>query len=296
MPGIARQHFVFWLSLLAVVFSAEFTARSQVPLPTPSPETAKPSASPSLEREFVKNILRDQKALWAAPFHLNQKDAKVIAPIGLSAMALIATDRITGDEMGELHRQLKASRLVSRAGSLYALGAVSGTFYLVGRKTKDARARETGILGAEGLIDSLVVGGALKAITERARPLAGRERGEFFEGGTSFPSGHAMHAWSFATIVANEYHDQRMVKVAAYGIASAVSVARFTGQKHYLSDVLVGSALGYGIGQYVFHAHHRQNSDTSGQHEESTVSRWPMIAPEYNRAAHSYGVALRWSF
>lgn len=296
MQSIARQHFVFGIFLLAVVFSAVRTTRSQVPLSTPSPETAKPSASPSLEQEFVKNILRDQKALWAAPFHLKQKDAKVIAPIGLGAMALIATDRITGDEMGELRRQLQASRFASRAGSLYTLGVVSGTFYLVGRKTKDARARETGVLGAEALIDSLIVGRALKAITQRARPLAGRERSEFFEGGTSFPSGHAIQAWSFATIVANEYHHHRMVKVAAYGIASAVSVARFTGQEHYLSDVLVGSALGYGIGQYVYHAHHRPTSNTSGQHEESTVSRWPMIAPEYNRAAHSYAVALRWSF
>ena len=31
--------------------------------------------------------------------------------------------------------------------------------------------------------------------------------------------------------------------------AAAVSVSRYTGRNHFLSDVLVGSALGYGIGR-----------------------------------------------
>src|ERR1044072_4823379 len=69
-----------------------------------------------------------------------------------------------------------------------------------------------------------------------------RERSEFFDGGNSFPSGHSTQAWAVATVIANEYHDRRMVQVAAYGAATAVSVARFTGQKHYLSDVVAGSA------------------------------------------------------
>jgi membrane-associated phospholipid phosphatase len=102
-----------------------------------------------------------------------------------------------------------------------------------------------------------------------------------------------------ATVIANEYHDRRLVQIAAYGIAGAVSVARFTGHNHYLSDVLVGSALGYGIGRYVYHAHHRKDSlSSSGDEEESRASShaWPLIAPQYDRHAREYGVALAWSF
>jgi zinc/manganese transport system substrate-binding protein len=74
--------------------------------------------------------------------------------------------------------------------------------------------------------------------------------------------------------------------------------ARFTGEKHYLSDVLVGSAMGYGIGRYVYHAHHRQTSADSGDEDESRArSRaWPLIAPQYDRHARAYGAALAWSF
>jgi hypothetical protein len=96
--------------------------------------------------------------------------------------------------------------------------------------------------------------------------------------------------------VANEYQDHRIVQVAAYGIASAVSLARFTIHKHYLSDVLVGSALGYGIGQYVYHAHHRKTSVSPDEDAELGASHWPAITPEFNRGARQYGVALTWSF
>ena len=53
--------------------------------------------------------------------------------------------------------------------------------------------------------------------------------------------------------------NKRAVQIASYSIASAVSIARFTGGKHYLSDVLVGSALGYRIETFVYSAHHRQS-------------------------------------
>ena len=253
-----------------------------------------PSPTPSLEREFFKNILHDQKAIWTAPFHLERSDAKWAIPSGIGFMALVTTDRITGDEIFESNRQVRASDVISRAGSIYGLGAVATTFYLIGRKNNDYRARETGLLSAEALINSMITEAALKGITQRARPLAGRERSEFFERGNSFPSGHSTQAWAVAAVIASEYKHRPAVQIAAYGIATAVSVARFTGHKHYISDVVAGSALGYGIGKFVFRAHHRE----SVVEEDSTISKsaWPMITPTFSREARQYGVALTWHF
>jgi membrane-associated phospholipid phosphatase len=171
------------------------------------------------------------------------------------------------------------------------------TFYLVGRAGHDDRARETGLLGAEALVDSTIVVTTLKEITQRSRPLSGKSRSDFFDGGSSFPSGHSVAAWSLAAVIASEYHDRPLVQFAAYGIAGAVSLSRFTGQKHYLSDVLVGSAMGYGIGRYVYRAHHRRISDSGDEGESRGPSRaWPLIAPQYNRHAREYAVTLAWSF
>jgi PAP2 superfamily protein len=288
-----RLHCLFSMAILGILLSAAFAVNAQTHSPSPDP-TASPT--PSLERKFIKNILGDQKAIWTAPLHLHSSDAKWTLPLGIGTMALITTDRITGDEMAEFDRQVKASRIISYGGSVYGAGATIGTFYLLGRTKHNARARETGILSAEASIDGFIVSNALKGATQRGRPLSGIDRSEFFDGGNSFPSGHSIQAWSVATVIANEYHDHRLVQVAAYGAATAVGLARFTGHNHYLSEVLVGSALGYGIGQYVYHTHHRASLDSTDEDETVKTSRWPAITPEWNRGLHKYGAAFTWSF
>lgn len=282
------------MTQLAILLSIALAVQAETS-PTPSP-TPVARATPSLEREFFKNILRDQKAIWTAPLDLQREDAKWMIPSGVGFMALATTDRMTGDKMGEFQRQMKPSKIASYPGSSYGVGTVAAAFYLVGRKKNDARARETGILSAQAFLDSLLVAHALKGISQRARPETGRERSEFFDGGNSFPSGHSIQAWSVATVIAHEYHDRRAVQLAAYGIATAVSVARFTGGRHYLSDALVGSALGYGIGRYVYKTHHRRNSYSAEDEERLTEPRRLVIAPQYNRRAREYGLAMTWSF
>ena len=281
-----RSQCLFGMAIIlaSVVAASAQTAAEATPTPTPTPSfkpSPTPSPTPSLEHEFFKNILRDQKAIWTSPLHLERSDAKWMIPAGIGFMALATTDRMTGDEIGEANRQNNASRIVSYAGSIYGLTAVTGAFYFIGRAKHDDRARETGVLAAEALIDSLIVEGALKGITQRERPSAGHERSEFFDGGSSFPSGHATESWALATVVANEYHDRLAVQIAAYGIASAVSVARFTGHNHYISDVVAGSALGWGIGRYVYKEHHRE---------------MPLITMQFDRRARQYGAGFTWSF
>src|SRR5437867_4702703 len=291
------RDYLFGIVLCTFISAGGLSVSAQTPTASPSP-TPQKTVSSTLEHDFFKNILRDQKAIWTAPLHLKGDDARWLVPLGLGTAALIATDRSSGDEIAESHDQLNPSRTISYIGSTYGVSGIAGTFSLVGRFTHNQRARETGVLGAEAIINSAIVVTVVKEITQRSRPRAGRSRGDFFDGGTSFPSGHSIQAWSLATVIANEYHDRRLVQFTAYGLATAVSVARFTGRNHFLSDVLVGSAMGYGIGRYVYHAHHIKRSDSGGDEEESLERsrRWPSIAPEYNRHARTYGVALSWSF
>jgi membrane-associated phospholipid phosphatase len=279
------------LSVLIICSVCFCVSHAQTPAPDKPPDESK-----SLEHEFFRNILKDQKAIWTSPFHLKHQDTKWLIPSVVGFGSLITTDRITGDEIGETEKTVKVSRAISNAGSLYSLGAFAGAFYLIGRKTQNDRARETGILTAEALFDGVIVSGALKVISQRGRPLDGRERSEFFDGGSSFPSGHSVQVWSVATLVAHEYSQSRAVQLAAYGLASAVSVARFTGHKHYLSDVVVGSAMGYGIGRYVYRTHHHTDSAGSDVTEHVDRMSWPAIEPLYNHHLGQYGVALTWNF
>ena len=300
---------VFWsvTFFLPLSFLTSNTATAQgVPgdnraVAEPSPEPSlTPTPVPAPAKAFLLDVLSDQKAIWTAPFRLKGGDAKWIAPLGVSTAILLGTDRNTAAELAEgggHSTRLRWSRNVSQMGTAYTAGGVAAAFYLYGRSAHNARARETGLLSAEALIDTGLITEALKLASNRPRPLDDNGRGDFFDGGNSFPSGHSMTAWTMATVVAMEYHDRPLIKWSAYGIATAVSISRYTGGNHFLSDVLVGSALGYGIGRYVFKTHHDRSLD--GDNNKGMAPRKhsrliPMIAPIYSHGTRTYGAQRDW--
>jgi membrane-associated phospholipid phosphatase len=293
------RHSLLWVSLLAAILISS-NSLAQTPFHKSS---SRPKQKPSPEKKFLVNILHDQRAIWTSPFHMRESDSKWLAPLGLSTIALIATDRRTSGELvenGDNRSRLRISKDISRMGSFYATGAAAAAFYLGGRLTNNPRVRETGLLGAEALIDSVILVSAIKTVSQRQRPIADHSSGEFFDGGSSFPSGHAISAWTLATVIAQEYgHHRPVVQFGAYGLATAVSLSRYTARKHFLSDALVGSAMGYGIGRYVYHKHHDPALDALNEKQNDDLARsklFPRIAPLYNPRAHVYGAMMTWSF
>jgi len=57
-------------------------------------------------------------------------------------------------------------------------------------------------------------------------------------------------------VIASEYPGT-MTEIAAYGLATGLSLTRVLGRQHFPSDVLVGSAAGWLVGHYVYRKHHR---------------------------------------
>jgi membrane-associated phospholipid phosphatase len=155
------------------------------------------------------------------------------------------------------------------------------------------------LLATEALIDSNLVVGGLKMVSQRQRPPIDNSSGEFFDGGHSFPSGHAANAWSVATVIACEYGQNRpLVRFGAYTLATVVSISRFTGRNHFLSDVLIGSAIGYGIGRYVYHQHHDASLDSPEQQKKKNKllrsKLFPRIAPRFDPRFRVYGATVGW--
>jgi len=76
------------LMLLAVtvLIGANAASAQTVPVeapsrPQPSPTPQATASSPSLEKEFFRNILRDQRAIITAPLHLKESDARFLLPL-----------------------------------------------------------------------------------------------------------------------------------------------------------------------------------------------------------------------
>ena len=138
-------------------------------------------------------------------------------------------------------------------GCIYGTAAMAGGIYFTGLINKSKYAQETGIRTAEATVDSVIMYGVLKVITERQRPYTGAGEGRFFAGNwknSSFPSGHSMFAWTIASTLAHRYHSVPF-DLLLYSVATAESVTRVTAGQHFPSDVLVGSVFGYLIGDYV---------------------------------------------
>jgi membrane-associated phospholipid phosphatase len=267
-----------------------------IPEPSnPGVESGKPSANQSGQTSnpnFLRSLLLDQKAIWTSPLHLSKQDAMWLIPFAVATGALIATDRSTSGAIANSENLISVSNDISRIGAGYSTFGTAGVFFLTGTWLHNQRARETGILGTEALIDSSLVGFALKFAFGRERPYQGNGQGLFWQGGNSFPSGHAITTWSLAVVIAEEYSDHKMVGVAAYSVATLVSVARYTSYNHFPSDVLVGSVLGGLIGHYVYHTHHERESQTAKPTLKSHL--FPTTISPYTSRTGDHAMMLRW--
>jgi membrane-associated phospholipid phosphatase len=128
---------------------------------------------------------------------------------------------------------------------------------LTGLLTDNAHARETGFITGEALLNAYPVYMAMQLIAGRERPDQGAGHGRFFQDhstNTSFPSGHSMFTWTMAAVIAHEY-PRTWVKILAYTTAASVSVARYTGREHFVSDTALGGFIGYFIGRHIFKMH-----------------------------------------
>jgi len=214
-------------------------------------------------RHLFRNVAGDQKGIWLSPFRMDRRDAKWWVLFGSVTGGLIATDKWTSKQLPNTEDQIRVSRITSRFGATYSLAPALMAVYLTGAIRKDDHLRETGLLGVEALANGLLVTGAVKVATQRQRPLEQDGLGKFWQGsgriwntGASFPSGHATTVWAVASVLAHEYPRPRIIPVAAYGIATAVMASRFTGRRHFASDVVAGAAIGWFIGDYVCRKRH----------------------------------------
>jgi membrane-associated phospholipid phosphatase len=218
------------------------------------PQVKTPDYDNSLGLHSLKNIAEDQKAIWTSPTHLRLIDADWLLPLGIAAGGMLATDTEVSKHLSNSASRLKYSNDVANYG-IASLVAAGGGLYIWGHVTHDDHKRETGFLAAEAALNSLAVTYATKYAFGRERPLQDNFKGDFWQGGDSFPSEHASAAWSIASVIAHEYPGP-LTSLFAYGLASAVTASRISAKQHFPTDALVGSAIGWFVGEEVYRHHH----------------------------------------
>jgi membrane-associated phospholipid phosphatase len=222
--------------------------------------------SPPLDRPvswklLFPNLVEDQKRIWSFPAHLVEGHSWIpaTAVLGTTA-ALIALDPTEAGYFRGTSSFHGFNNALSGNATTVGIILVPVSLYAVGLIHKDSKMTHTALLAGEALADAEILSTVLKDVTNRRRPSAipttGNFSDSFFEspprwqstGG--FPSGHAIAAFSVATVVAHRYGNHRWVPYVAYGAATLVGFSRLTLSAHFASDVFVGAALGYSISRF----------------------------------------------
>lgn len=189
------------------------------------------------------------------------RDAIFAAGVVAGTLALAPLDRWAADEFQDPNRQgnkflretATGFRLLGNPGVLI----VAGGMYLTGRIADKPNMADVGLHVAESIAAAGVITNALKTIAGRMRPEEDPDsphdfklgRGWGDDGAKSFPSGHSSAAFAAAASISTEvgrlYPEAHVwVRPVLYGSAGLVGLSRMYNNKHWLSDVVAGAAIG----------------------------------------------------
>jgi hypothetical protein len=139
---------------------------------------------------------------------------------------------------------------ISGSGWVQIGGALSA--FAFSRVSDNPRMRQIGTdLFQAQLLNSMMTQ-SIKFAAGRTRPDGGR---------FSFPSGHTSGTFASATVLAR--HFGWKFGVPAYGVATYVAASRVQANRHYISDVIMGAAIGVVAGRTVTIGKHGQAFEIS---------------------------------
>lgn len=266
MTGVMRRWVVVVIGAACLAGDGVRTiASAQIAPDDGSAQVPQPDAAPPQEPPKPETVPEPEHTGFSALFHSTisdfaafprRKSTWVILGIGAGAAAIAFP---FDDEINESLQDADALRNFFKPGKYLGYGWVQGGaavgIYVVGRYFMEP---ETGThtnkvshLGFDLLRATLVTQAltyGIKASVRRDRPT-----GEC----CAFPSGHA--SVTFATAAVLERHFGSRASWPMFVIAGYVSASRLTDNRHFLSDVLFGSALGMAAGWTVVGRHGRED-------------------------------------
>lgn len=241
------------------------TLRSR-PAVIPEGEGEEPEPPESFTKGF-KALWDDSIFLVTAPARMTLNDTLVVGAVLAGIGGLMAADHGVRYEVQK--NTSSGGRDVadgfSAIGSPIGVLALNAGLIVVGvtswSYTGNSRLKDAALVSLESEIFSLVSVFVIKEIAGRATPSQGKGTTHFhlFGGDDSFPSGHAAVSFATAAVFADRF-DQPIAAIA-YGLATAVALSRVYNDKHFLSDVVAGGALGWIIGKTLSVRHRGGDSD-----------------------------------
>ena len=215
------------LCVLGLPLSARGQEAQRVPLTEPHAHVAEPAQAPSTGAVF-REVPAD---LWR---FVSLDTLNVVAFGGVVAGFAHISDSDFVKELEVSPRLNNAFAPGSKYGAFAVMLGASVAVHQIGRVTGR---RHMAVVGGD-LIRSQIVSQlwvqGLKFAVQRERPDQTNS--------VSFPSGHAASGFAFATVLGQHYGWK--ARIPAYIGAGYIAAARVHDNRHYLSDVTFGAAMG----------------------------------------------------
>jgi membrane-associated phospholipid phosphatase len=210
-----------------------------------------------LDRAYLDRFARDFIRVATAPARWHWNDFLTLAAVSGTGLVLMAHDQEIQDwvQARRSHSSDKASSLLKLCGDGAVLVGLSAALYAAGEIDHADGLRKTALMSLESLASASFLVWTTKVLVGRARPYAGETSHSFHPFALksrlwSFPSGHAAAAFSVATTIALQTRSV-FVDVIAYSLASLAGLSRIHDDKHWASDVFIGSVLGYFVAKKI---------------------------------------------
>ena len=260
-----------WVAVVlcaAVFWSADTASCRPRAIGAPPPFQSQPDSAARSERPRLLSAGRLGRIVYRS---FSGRSAGVLA--GGSAAALVAHTRdIETRTWAQDHRPPSAVLRVADVFGDYEFHVPALlAFWLVSRQTRNNALAGTVSALAEGYLLTKAVTMALKSCVGRTRPDGSDS--------WSFPSGHASGSFTLATVITCRHGFTTGLPFLS--LAAFTTAMRVAQDKHYLSDIAAGAAIGIAIGRAAAQVHGPVVPKTTG------VQFAPML--EYPLA-----VVVRW--
>ena len=206
---------------------------------------------------YFRKAGADFKDIITSPGSWKQGDWAAFAALAGTGALLFAFDQTLYDGIQDRKSagSRDASAVISKFGNGGYLAGLMAGLYASGELFDSRPLRRTALLCLESFIATEAFVWAGKIVFGRSRPYAGDGPYRFAllsasNTRHSFPSGDASGAFAVASVIAAE-SDSFVLDALAYGLACLAAVWRVHDEKHWPSDVFVGSVLGIVVGRKV---------------------------------------------
>jgi membrane-associated phospholipid phosphatase len=233
--------------------------------------SAAESALKPIERDILAGVA-DAGIYFTAPLRFSPRDWGIaLGSVGLCAALIpMADESVRAFAQSSFPRTSftdGAATLGRLYGELWMGAGVGASVYVAGLALGDEHTRVTGRIVIESLAFSGALTLAIKFLAGRSRPFTNDGAyafapGQIADERTAFSSGHTAVAFTVSAALAERVGNP-WIGAGFYALASLTGLSRIYHDEHWLSDVVLGGAIGAGAGLLAAHCERERSPNGS---------------------------------